>query len=255
MYDLHAHLLPAVDDGPSDWDGALAMARRAVEAGIAVMAATPHVDDRYGFDLEELSLRTADARRQIQAAGVRLEVVVGAEISYTRLVDLSDDALEPISLNGHGWLLVECPYTPVVDPFIAIVESVQRRGWLVLLAHPERCPGFQARPDRLVELVRRGARLQLTSGSLGGMFGRRVTRFAQELLERTLVHNIASDAHDSVHRPPRLSASMPGRRPLEDDSYLNSMVVDAPAAILAGGAVPARLCSARGPRRWSRRWR
>jgi protein-tyrosine phosphatase len=255
MYDLHAHLLPDVDDGPSDWGASLAMARRAVEAGIAVVAATPHVDDRYGYDLDELAARTAEARHHFEAAGVSLNVVAGAEIGYTRLVDLPDEALERLSLNGRGWLLVECPYTPVVQPFIEIVDSVQRRGWPVLLAHPERCAGLLGHPHQLEDLVTRGGRLQVTSGSLEGLFGRTVARFARELLERRLVHNIASDAHDPVHRPPHLSWPMRDGRPALDDGYLKAMIVDAPAAILAGEAVPARLSgeSARRRRSWGRR--
>lgn len=43
MYDLHCHLLPAIDDGPVDLDTALEMARLAVADGITTIACTPHI--------------------------------------------------------------------------------------------------------------------------------------------------------------------------------------------------------------------
>jgi protein-tyrosine phosphatase len=41
MIDMHSHILPGLDDGAADWDEALAMARVAVEDGIAEMVCTP----------------------------------------------------------------------------------------------------------------------------------------------------------------------------------------------------------------------
>ena len=44
MIDLHAHLLPGIDDGPPDLAAALALADAAVRDGTRVVAATPHID-------------------------------------------------------------------------------------------------------------------------------------------------------------------------------------------------------------------
>ena len=40
MIDLHAHILPAVDDGPATLEESVALARAAVDAGTRVLAAT-----------------------------------------------------------------------------------------------------------------------------------------------------------------------------------------------------------------------
>ena len=42
LVDIHCHPLPELDDGAKNWDEALAMARIAVEDGIACIVATPH---------------------------------------------------------------------------------------------------------------------------------------------------------------------------------------------------------------------
>ncbi|MDO9066454.1 MAG: CpsB/CapC family capsule biosynthesis tyrosine phosphatase, partial [Chloroflexota bacterium] len=45
MIDLHAHILPAVDDGPVNLGEALAMARAAAADGVRTIVATPHSGD------------------------------------------------------------------------------------------------------------------------------------------------------------------------------------------------------------------
>ena len=43
MIDIHAHILPGLDDGAKNWEQSLEMARMAVEDGIRIMVATPHL--------------------------------------------------------------------------------------------------------------------------------------------------------------------------------------------------------------------
>ena len=43
MIDLHAHILPRIDDGPADLAEALEMCRMAVQDGTTVIVATPHL--------------------------------------------------------------------------------------------------------------------------------------------------------------------------------------------------------------------
>ena len=41
---------------------------------------------------------------------------------------------------GGGWLLIECPFSPVATGLQALVGTLQDQGYRILLAHPERCP-------------------------------------------------------------------------------------------------------------------
>ncbi|MFZ1574250.1 MAG: CpsB/CapC family capsule biosynthesis tyrosine phosphatase [Chromatiaceae bacterium] len=42
MIDLHCHMLPGIDDGPTELETALEMTRVAVADGITLTACTPH---------------------------------------------------------------------------------------------------------------------------------------------------------------------------------------------------------------------
>src|SRR3954452_22049164 len=86
-----------------------------------------------------------------------------------------------------------------------IIAGLAYRGFQAVLAHPERCPLFQRDPDRLRKLVARGTLCSITAGSMLGRFGDSVRVFTIQMLRDGLVHDVASDAHDHLHRPPNLT--------------------------------------------------
>ena len=118
-----------------------------------------------------------------------------------------------------------------------IVDDLQRRGFEVLLAHPERSPSFQREPAAARGAwSSAGALAQVTSGSLTGEFGGVARSAAEAMLDKGLVHVLASDAHDPAHRSPDLhiAGSTVGEEQFE------WMTGAAPAAILAGEPLPPR---------------
>ncbi len=253
MIDLHCHVLPGIDDGPETIEGSLALARAAVAAGIDTLVATPHVNARTPNDsrtiarlVETLNARLADER-------IELQVLTGGEIAATHIAEIDPAELSRLGLGGGPWLLVEPPFTAVAVGLESIVSRLQRQGHRVVLAHPERSPALQGDLRTLRALADGGVVLSITAGALTGDFGSTVRRFALELAREGLIHNVTSDAHDSVKRPPRLAAAVEqdGLAPLAE--WLTELV---PAAIIAGEELPPRPAGApgRGPRR-RRAWR
>jgi protein-tyrosine phosphatase len=243
VIDLHAHILPGVDDGPRTLADSLAMARAAVASGTTVMAATSHVTHGIGDgDASMLPARTAALAGELEAAGIPLELRVGAELAPSRVVELDDEILRSVALGGGPYLLLECPFSPVAPDLEPLVSELQARGHRILLGHPERCAAFHRRPERLARLVEAGALVQITGVSLLGDFGGTVRRFALGLLQDGLVHVVASDAHDAVARPPGLTA---GLKEAEHDvpglsGQVHWFTQEAPAAVRAGERLPRR---------------
>ena len=242
MIDLHAHILPGLDDGPEDLDASAAMAAVAVEQGTRVLAATSHINMGFGLVPSELAAAHEAVVARLARDGIPLQVVQGAEVSPSRLPALADDDLRALTLGGGRWLLLECPFSPAAASLDLMVADLARRGFRVLLAHPERSPSFQRNPELLGRLIERGALAQVTSASLAGGFGDTARRSAFTLVERGLVHVLASDAHDAVHRPPGVHAGMDAMRErLGAVAQLTGwMTREVPEAILAGDAIPER---------------
>jgi protein-tyrosine phosphatase len=236
VIDLHIHILPGLDDGPASEDAALAMARAAVGLGTRAVATTAHVDAGFGLRAADIAAAREALAARLRAEGIRLNLLAGGEIAAERLPLLDDEALSPLTLGGGGTLLLECPFAPVGAAMEPMVDDLRRRGFGVLLAHPERSPSFQRDPGRLARLVDLGASAQVTAGSLAGLFGSLVTSTACTMLEAGLVHVIASDAHDTLRRTPdlRVCAEDLTQRYGDVEDQLAWMTEAAPAAILDG---------------------
>jgi protein-tyrosine phosphatase len=242
MIDLHAHILPGIDDGPRNLEGSVALARAAVAEGTRVLAATSHIDHSFGLTPADLAPAVDAVRARLAEEGIPLQVVAGGEISIARLPELHDEDLLALRLGGGPTLLVEAPLMPFAGDLEGLVFALQVRRHRVLLAHPERSPMFLRRPERLATLVNQGVLVQITAGSLLGDFGEPVRRFTIRLLADGLAHVIASDAHDDVRRPPGVrdafaiaESDLPGAGLLE--SWMSEEV---PAAVLEGGPMPER---------------
>ena len=233
MIDLHSHILPGIDDGPRDLAGTLTMAEVAVANGITTMVATPHIrEDHPRVDPARVPELALALEADLAANGIDLRVVPGGELAITRAVDMDDDDLRAVTLGGNGTdLLVETPHEPLPSLFEPVVLSLIDRGFRVTLAHPELNPDMQRDLGRLARLVEAGALVQITASSLEARWARR-GRMVRKALKAGLVHVIASDAHAAEWRPPDLSAA----RAL--GAFGEWLTTDAPAAILAGQALP-----------------
>lgn len=238
MVDLHFHLLPDLDDGPSGMPEALALARAAVAAGTTTVVATPHVSWQWP---ENDSLRIADRvllfKRELAAEGITLTVRRGGEVALTRAVDLPAGELRRLGLGGGPWLLLECPFQGRPVGLEGSLRGLVADGHRLLLAHPERIPAFREDPGLLARLVDAGMLCQLSAGSFAGRFGRDVQRFSLSLLELGLVHVVASDAHSVTGRPPAIApALLDSGLPEEQIHWLTQLM---PEALLAGSPLPA----------------
>lgn len=239
MIDLHTHVLAGVDDGPPTLGAAVDLARSAASSGVQTIVATPHVSPRYRRTSAEITAAAEALRTALHAQGVDVAIVTGAEVDLTMALDLDDSELTALRLGGGPHLLVESPLSAGAGDFDPMLADIRRRGHQVVLAHPERCPAFQQSPKRIERLVEQGFLCSITAGSIAGRFGRTVRRFTLELLARGWVHNVSSDMHDAVRRPPGLlddiasaERELPGLT-AQSDWYTQAV----PEAILAGAAL------------------
>lgn len=203
--ELHFHLLPGVDDGPISMADSVALARLAVADGTRQVAVTPHAGD---VVIGELGERVAAVGAALEASGVELELMIGAELMAGHVLRLGDDELATIALGPADapFQLLEGPFSSRVDGARAGADRLRTRGYDVLVAHPERCSGwFQSDAAPLAAEVQAGGVLQITAGSLTGAHGGEACDRAFELVGTGWPALVASDAHGARYRPPALS--------------------------------------------------
>jgi protein-tyrosine phosphatase len=253
VIDLHAHLLPGLDDGPASLAASVEMARAAHEAGIRKVACTPHVSERFPTEPATIVEAVRVLGEALEAADVPLEVVPGAEIALPQLARLGDDDLRMASLGAGGrWLLLEMPFQGWPLSLPQQLADLEMRGYGAIIAHPERAEAIQRAPDRMRDLVGRGALVQLTASSFLGEHGPAARRAALMLLAGGVAHFLASDAHSAgPWRAPELEEGLQAAADGIDvhPQTLRWMVEEGPAAVLGGRPVrPPRFTPRRRPR-------
>jgi protein-tyrosine phosphatase len=237
MIDLHCHVLPGIDDGPSTMAETLTMCRAAFASGTRTIVATPHVSwDHTHVDAALIARTVDEVNEALLADDIDIEVRPGAEVAMTRAGELDDAELVGLRLGGGPYLLVECPFSPSATGFETMLNQLHGRGHLIVLAHPERSPALQRDTGLVRSLVAQGMLSAATAGSFTGTFGRTVRAAAHELLEQSLVHLISSDAHNVGRRPPAIGPvlSSDGFTAEQIDHFARAV----PLAVLNGSSIP-----------------
>ncbi len=202
MIDLHHHCLPGIDDGPDAWDAAVAQCRMAFEEGVHTIVATPHVhrDPWINGDPAVIRQMVDELNERI---GGRPRILPGCEYYYSHdVLDQLGDGGSIIGLADSRYFLTEFPAPLLPVGLERSFFEVALAGHVPVIAHPERNRRVQENPDVLIELIRRGAKTQLTAGSFVGRFGERSEDTAFALLDREMVHFVSTDTHDCERRPP-----------------------------------------------------
>jgi len=240
MIDTHAHILPGIDDGAPALEDAVSLCRMAAEDGIRTLVCTPHINFRYENRRDTIEGPFNALQEAIRGEGIPLTLVKGAE------VHLSPDIVERVRArdlvtyaDGGCYLLLEFPFQPVMTGDEEMVYRLRLAGVTPVIAHPERIAWFMDDPDRLFRLIRLGALAQVTGGSILGKFGERSRRAALAMLERNLVHIVATDAHDVSYRRPLLAEAAAAIAERFGADRSRAMTVDIPRAVIEGRPVDA----------------
>ena len=234
MIDTHCHLLPGLDDGPSETAGSIALAAALAAQGVTKVVCTPHFSRRYPVDRAVAAAALHQLRPALEREGIRLELHLGAEATPERVLQEPDHELRGRSIAGR-FLLVEI----VGSTALTTLELVRRRlaqlDLIAVFGHPERCRAVQRKPEALRALRDEGALVQIVAPSVIGRWGRETSGAALELIDAGLVDLLGSDAHGAERRRPHLfaAAELVARR--WGDEARVTMTERMPARLLEGG--------------------
>ena len=139
MIDWHSHILPGVDDGPSDIEQSVAIAASLAAGGFTEVYCTPHlVRGCHEAGNDEVRWGIAKLQERLNADGIPITLRSGREYC---LDEYLQDALEdPLPLGDSRLLLVEILPRSTADMVRRLVYDVARAGFTPVIAHPERSP-------------------------------------------------------------------------------------------------------------------
>jgi protein-tyrosine phosphatase len=253
LVDIHSHVLYSLDDGAQTIEDSLAMLRVAADSGTTDLVATPHANLSYKFDPAKIRERVAE----LSAAVPEIRLYSGCDfhLSYDNIQDAIENPRK-YTINHQRYLLVEFSDLLIFRNTPEIFARLLDAGMDPVITHPERNGLLRQRLEAIETWVSDGAFVQVTAQSLLGEFGRRALDFSRTLLDRGLVHFVASDAHDCQHRPPRLDLAHAWLAAKYSEALADALCVANPRATLTGDPleplpepIPAE------PRKWYQIWR
>ncbi|MBL8219819.1 MAG: hypothetical protein JNL62_11350 [Bryobacterales bacterium] len=229
------------------------MLRMAADSGTTDIVATPHADLEYTFQPELIRQRVDELTA---ATGGHPRIHEGCDFHLT-FDNIQDAIANPTkyTINHKNYLLVEFSDLLIFQNMAEIFERMRGAGILPVITHPERNPLLQQRLPALERWVEEGSYIQVTAQSLFGRFGKTARAFSMELLKRNLVHFLASDAHDTQHRPPVLKDAYAWTAGEYGEALARRLCVDNPRAAIEGVPLPAPGEPEVSPRKWYRFWR
>jgi protein-tyrosine phosphatase len=236
MVDLHCHILPGLDDGPENVEISLAMAEAAIADGITHVVATPHSSNEHFFDYPRVRALRAELQEKI---GDRLILATGCDfhLSPENLDALRQDA-RPFCINQRDYLLVEFNEYSIPPSMDQTLHEIQLLGLRPVITHPERNAILRLQTERLGKWVRLGCFIQVTAGSLTGVFGPGAQKDSLRWLADGLVHIVASDAHNTRGRPLKLQAAFDLVRGQFGEEKARALFTENPMAAFEGRDLP-----------------
>jgi len=199
--DMHAHILPGIDDGAKDMAAALTLIEGMYKLGYKKLIATPHINiDFYPNSHENILTVLSAVQEAIKIAAIPIDVTAAAEYMIDEmLMELLASKTALLTLSGNK-VLVEMSYVQESPLMLDALFALQSSGYQPVLAHPERYNYYHAHPVKYItQLKNQGFQMQLNVLALIGHYGKSVQTVAEHLLKAGLYDYCGTDVHHAHH--------------------------------------------------------
>lgn len=222
--DLHSHLIPGIDDGSKTVEESLIMLKQLATLGYKKVITTPHVmSDYYPNNRKSIMDGLANLNLAIKTAGLAIELEAAAEYfvdDYFMELLRTEEPL--LTFSGKHILIEFSMMGESVDP-LDIIFKLTARGYIPILAHPERYLYYQSRLNIFKEIYNQGCRMQVNLLSLCGHYGSKQKDLGWKLLKMGIVDYLGTDTHRTEHlqKISILSTTTQFRKLVKNNSFLN----------------------------------
>lgn len=205
--DIHAHILPAVDDGASDIEESLSLLRKMASQGITDVVATPHFNPSY-HNLEDYKAERQKAYNSLIAAKgdeALPNIYLGSEVYYYKGISKSS-MIRELCFNGSDYLLLELNYDKI-QPSTAddIIHLAKVRKIVPILAHIERYLGMKGIKSVLSLIDGKNV---LAHVNCGAIVYPKTRKKALGLIKNGYASFITTDTHNLTARPPLMEKAL-----------------------------------------------
>ena len=205
MIDIHAHILPGVDDGARSVEEACELVEASMAAGFTAMIATPHYSRRRGTEgYEEVFQELKDTLKREYP---EFQVYLGHETYYHEGLHERLKEGNAFTLAGSRYVLVEFDNGVSYQTINRAIRHLITSGYLPILAHMERYHCLREK-KYLDNLLSSGCYLQMNYESLEGHWFQSEVRRCRNLVKEGTIDFLGTDLHRVDYRPPEIGKAM-----------------------------------------------
>ena len=198
--DLHSHLIPGIDDGSPDLETSIRLIRGLVDLGYKKIITTPHINaDIFPNTPAIVAAGQATVTEELRRQHIDVEFRAAAEYlmdeRFTQLLAGGD----PLLTLKDNLVLVELSFAVPAINLREILFDMQLKGYLPVLAHPERYLYFGANKGWYEQLRNAGCLFQLNLLSFAGHYGPDSRQLAEFLVKKRYIDLLGTDLHHEKH--------------------------------------------------------
>lgn len=199
-YDLHTHILPAVDDGAKNTEDALRLLDALSYQGIKNICLTPHFYTHHESMEDFLERRAAAAQKFLPCVPDGINVKLGAEVYVTKYLFSEERDLTPLCIEGTSCMITEFSYdSHFSENTMRMIASITDRGVTPVIPHVERYSYLMKDKKLLADLIDTGVIIQSNAVSFTQFSTKRKLL---KLLKGGYIHVLSSDAHSMTRNSP-----------------------------------------------------
>ncbi|HFU76153.1 MAG TPA: capsular biosynthesis protein [Arcobacter sp.] len=192
--DIHSHLLPGIDDGTQTLKESIQLIKQFHILGYTKLITTPHIiSDYYPNTQEIITEKLISVQNTLITEKIDITIEAAAEyyvdMNFLQLIE--DENL--ITFNKH-YVLFETAYETKPIILEAVIRNLSRKGYIPVLAHPERYFYLHNDIENYKRLKALGVLFQINAKSLYDK-SKPQFKIALHLIELGLVDFLGSDAH------------------------------------------------------------
>ncbi len=197
--DVHAHILPQLDDGANDIEQSIAIIKSMYAMGYRKIIATPHVMSGYYNNAPEDILQSLHVLKSVlKRRNIAMEVEAAAEYYLEDELFRLIERKEVLTFGGDKkYLLFEASFVSRPSSILEATLKIKQAGYTPVLAHPERYNNLNDL-DVLHRLAFNGLLFQVNIGSLTGYYSKQTQELAEMLINKKMVAFLGTDCHSEA---------------------------------------------------------
>ena len=197
MTDTHSHILFGIDDGSSSLKESIELLKKMKDTGFNNVILTPHYIEGSVFNANNIDKmnRYEMLLEELEKQNIDINIYLGNEIFISNNILSNIKRNQILSLNNTKYLLIELPFHNKILNLEDIIYEIKIKGYIPIIAHPERYTYFQENKDLIDKLREEEVLFQANYASILGYYGKSSEKLMKYMLKKGYIDYLGTDIH------------------------------------------------------------